>query len=87
MSETIIAYCMRCRKKQEVKDPKVVTVKGKGNSTRRACQGVCPVCGTKMFKFLPKENISDSTTMETPTGESTTTDIEKEMENFDNDDE
>jgi hypothetical protein len=49
------AYCVKCRKKREMKNEKEVTIKGKGKVKRRAAQGVCPVCGTKMFKFLPSK--------------------------------
>ncbi len=50
-----IAYCVKCKKKQEMKDEKEITMKGKGGTTRRAVTGVCPVCGTKMFKILGKK--------------------------------
>ena len=83
MENKTIGYCVRCKAKREIKDPEIVEMKSKGDSVRRAYRGICPVCGTKMFRFLPKENVSDSTTVETPTGKSTTTDIEKEMEGFD----
>ena len=49
------AYCVKCKEKREIKDAKEVTLKGKGGSTRRAMTGVCPVCGTKMFRFLPSK--------------------------------
>lgn len=42
-----VAYCMKCKTKQEMKNPKAVTMKN-GHS---AMSGVCPVCGTKMFKI------------------------------------
>lgn len=42
-----IAYCMKCRKKVEIKDPKSVTLK----SQRPAVAGVCPDCGTKVFRI------------------------------------
>jgi len=48
------AYCVKCRAKREIKDAKEVIMKGKGDTKRRAMTGVCPVCGTKMFRFLPK---------------------------------
>ncbi len=48
------AYCVKCRKKVEMKDPQIVEIKGKGSSKRRAVQGTCPVCGTKVFKILGK---------------------------------
>ena len=41
------AYCMKCRKKVEIKNPKAVTLKNK----RPATQGVCPACGTKVFRI------------------------------------
>jgi hypothetical protein len=48
-----IAYCVKCRAKQEMKDAKEVRMKGKGGE-RRALKGICPVCGTGMFKILGK---------------------------------
>ena len=41
------AYCMKCRTKKEMKDPKAITMK----NGRPATQGTCPSCGTKMFKI------------------------------------
>ena len=41
------AYCMKCKKKREMKNPKVVTMKNK----RKATKGSCPVCGTHMFRI------------------------------------
>jgi hypothetical protein len=41
------AYCMKCRTKREIKNPKAVVLKNK----RPATQGVCPVCGTKLFRI------------------------------------
>ena len=49
------AYCVKCKEKREIKDAKEVTLKGKGGTTRRAMTGTCPVCGTKMFRFLPSK--------------------------------
>ena len=44
------AYCVKCKTKREMKDATNVTMKnGKG-----AAQGVCPVCGTKLFKIGAK---------------------------------
>lgn len=42
-----IAYCMKCRKKVEIKDPKQITLK----NNRPAVQGVCAACGTKVFRI------------------------------------
>jgi len=41
------AYCVKCRIKREMKDAKAITMK----NGRPATQGVCPVCGTKMFRI------------------------------------
>ena len=41
------AYCVKCRAKREMKDPKAVTFK----NGRPATQGQCPVCGTKIFRI------------------------------------
>ena len=41
------AYCMKCRAKKEMKDAKSITMK----NGRPATQGVCPTCGTKMFRI------------------------------------
>jgi len=41
------AYCVKCRAKKEMKEPKGITMK----NGRPATQGVCPVCGTKMFRI------------------------------------
>jgi len=49
-------YCVKCKEKREMKDDEVVIIEGKGGTKRRAATGTCPVCGTKMFKFLPKED-------------------------------
>ncbi|MFH1656588.1 MAG: DUF5679 domain-containing protein [Candidatus Nealsonbacteria bacterium] len=50
------AYCVKCKAKQEMKDPNEVEFKGKGDTKRRAMKGECPVCGTKMFRILGKND-------------------------------
>jgi len=40
-------YCVKERKKVEIKDPQQVTMK----NGRPAIQGTCPDCGTKIFKI------------------------------------
>lgn len=50
-----IAYCVKCKIKREMKDPKEITMKGKGGTKRRAMTGICPTCGTKMFRILGKK--------------------------------
>jgi len=52
----LTAYCVKCRKKQVMKDPKEIVMKGKGGVKRRAATGTCPVCGTKMFRILGKDS-------------------------------
>ena len=45
--EVMQAYCVKCRAKREMKDPKAITMK----NGKPATQGVCPTCGTKMFRI------------------------------------
>lgn len=49
------AYCVKCKAKMEMAEAKEITMKGKGGTTRKAMTGVCPKCGTKMFKILGKK--------------------------------
>jgi len=42
-----LAYCMKCRKKVEIRNPEQVTLK----NGRPATQGVCSLCGTKVFRM------------------------------------
>jgi hypothetical protein len=41
------AYCVKCRAKREMKDTKAIIMK----NGKPATQGVCPTCGTKMFRI------------------------------------
>jgi hypothetical protein len=41
------AYCLKCREKREMVDPKPITMK----NGKPATEGTCPVCGTRMFKI------------------------------------
>jgi hypothetical protein len=41
------AYCVKCRAKREMKNPEQITMK----NGRPATKGICPICGTKMFKI------------------------------------
>ncbi|MDM8000013.1 MAG: DUF5679 domain-containing protein [Dehalococcoidia bacterium] len=41
------AYCVKCKKKVEIQNPRQVTLKNK----RPAVQGVCPKCKTKVFRI------------------------------------
>jgi len=44
---TMQAYCVKCRGKKEMWDAKSIVMKNK----KPATQGVCPTCGTKMFRI------------------------------------
>ncbi len=41
------AYCMKCRRKVEIRNPRQITLK----NGRPAVQGNCPACGTKVFRI------------------------------------
>ena len=41
------AYCMKCRKKVEIKNPQKITMKNGKPATR----GICPKCSTKVFRI------------------------------------
>ncbi len=45
--DTMEAYCVKCKQKREMKEPKEVTMK----NGKKATTGTCPSCGTKMFKI------------------------------------
>ena len=59
MEEKITAWCVKCRAKREMINPETVEFKGKGGKARKALTSRCPVCGTKMFRILPKEKKED----------------------------
>jgi len=44
----MIAYCVKCREKKEMQNPRQVTLKNGKLATQG---GGCPKCGTKMFKI------------------------------------
>ena len=48
------AYCVKCKAKREMNDAKEVAMKGKGDVKRRAMKGVCPKCGTGMYRIMGK---------------------------------
>ncbi len=41
------AYCVKCKAKKEMKNPEEVKLK----NGRPATKGICPDCGTKMFRI------------------------------------
>jgi hypothetical protein len=50
-TEVIEAYCVKCRQRRTIQGAKKVTTQ-KG---RHAIEGTCPVCGTKLFRFIARE--------------------------------
>ena len=46
------AYCIKCKAKVEIKNPKDVTMK----NGRPAVTGTCLKCGTKVFKIKAKSD-------------------------------
>ncbi len=44
------ARCMKCKKQVEIKNPQQVVMKNK----MKAMKGVCPFCGTKVFRIIGK---------------------------------
>ena len=51
MAETkVIGYCVKCKEKRTIKDPKNTTIKGR-SGTRPAVKGTCPECSTGMFRI------------------------------------
>ncbi|MCP8306987.1 MAG: hypothetical protein H3Z49_07820 [archaeon] len=41
------AFCVKCKTKREIKNPKQVTLK----NNRPAVKGTCSVCGTTVFRI------------------------------------
>jgi len=44
------ARCMKCKKQVEIKNPQNVVMK----NVMKAVKGVCPHCGTKVFRIVGK---------------------------------
>lgn len=42
-----VGYCVKCKAKQEMQNESKITMK----NGKPATTGICPVCGTKMFKI------------------------------------
>ena len=43
----MLAYCVKCRRKVDVKNAKAITMK----NGKPATQGICSACGTKVFRI------------------------------------
>ncbi len=60
--ETLTAYCVKCREKRPMKDPRAVYAANGSPATR----GTCPVCGTALTRIgktpahanLPKPEVA-----------------------------
>lgn len=66
------AYCLKCREKREMKDEHPITMK----NGKPATQGVCPTCGTKMFKIgggAAKEGAGASSSAKEPAAKTSAT--------------
>ncbi|WP_126595318.1 DUF5679 domain-containing protein [Dictyobacter aurantiacus] len=46
------AYCMKCRARRGMKDARRIVTK----NNRSAMEGICPVCGTRLFRFISTSN-------------------------------
>ncbi len=45
------AYCVKCKVKRDMRGAQQVVLK----NGRPAMQGTCPVCGTKLMRFVKKD--------------------------------
>jgi hypothetical protein len=50
MEEKYEAYCFRCKCKKIVQHPEISKMK----TGMEAVKGICPDCGGKLYKILPK---------------------------------
>lgn len=58
-AKTVQAYCVKCKAKRDMENPKKVPMKGKGGKKRHALKGTCPKCGTAMFRILGAEEAKE----------------------------
>jgi pimeloyl-ACP methyl ester carboxylesterase len=48
-SEPVVeAYCVKCKQKRNMVNPRQTTTK----NGRRAMEGICPICSTRLFRFI-----------------------------------
>ncbi|PIZ52498.1 hypothetical protein COY27_00100 [Candidatus Woesearchaeota archaeon CG_4_10_14_0_2_um_filter_33_13] len=52
VAEKVEAYCVKCKAKRIMSEPKEVSMEGKGGVKRRAMKGKCPKCTTTMFRIM-----------------------------------
>lgn len=43
----VTGYCLKCKKQVDIKDAQAITMK----NGKPATTGVCPTCGTKIYKI------------------------------------
>ncbi len=48
----VVGFCVKCRKKVELKSPQEVTLK----NGRKAIKGKCPNCGTTVYVFVSSKS-------------------------------
>lgn len=84
MIHNLTARCMKCREQKEIKDLQIITTK----NNRNAATGICPICGTKLFRFLPKDfrnpskpKVPDSSSVSTTSLPTSTTSLSQGTEN------
>lgn len=51
MENRVKAYCVRCRAKRALKNPRKTSAAG-----REVVKGTCPVCGAQITHFLDKRD-------------------------------
>lgn len=49
-AKTVEGYCVKCKAKRMIKDPKNTKIKGRAGE-RPAVKGTCPECKTGMFRI------------------------------------
>lgn len=47
LSQMVKGYCVKCKKKRDMKNPTETKMK----NGKPATKGTCPTCGTKMFRI------------------------------------
>jgi len=47
LGDNLVAYCMKCKMKVEIKNPQKITMK----NGKPAVKGECAKCNTKVFKI------------------------------------
>jgi len=56
VSQIAQAYCFRCKAKREIKNAELVLLK----NNRLGSEGVCPVCGGKVFRLVKGADPAES---------------------------